>query len=122
MLLTGFVIGKFSFKQLVTDKKIWIATAFRLLIIPCVIVGLLMLIKASDLVLIMALFAYATPFGMNTIIIPAAYGGDPRPGAPEDGIPEGGALGQVGKGPVALRLGLPGEPVEEGRGLLPEAG
>ena len=81
MLLTGFVIGKFSFKQLVTDKKIWIATAFRLLIIPCVIVGLLMLIKASDLVLIMALFAYATPFGMNTIIIPAAYGGDPRPGA-----------------------------------------
>ena len=81
MLLTGFTIGKFSFKQLLTDKKVWVASLLRLAVIPTIILGILMLTKANDLILTLALFAYAAPCGMNTIIFPTAYGGDPRPGA-----------------------------------------
>ena len=43
MLLTGFTIGKFSFKQLLTDKKVWGASLLRLAVIPTIILGILML-------------------------------------------------------------------------------
>ena len=34
-----------------------------------------------DCVLTLALFAYATPLGMNTVVFPAAYGGETKTGA-----------------------------------------
>ncbi len=81
MILTGFIIGGYSIKDLLKDKKIYIATALRLIILPAVILGILMLMGASDLVLTLALFAYATPLGLNTVVFPAAYGGDTKTGA-----------------------------------------
>jgi predicted permease len=81
MILTGFVIGGYSIKGLLGDKKVYIATGLRLFVLPALIVGFLKLIGASDLALTMALFAYATPLGLNTVIFPAAYGGDTKPGA-----------------------------------------
>ncbi len=81
MLLTGFVIGGFNLKSLLINKKVYMATLFRLIIIPSLIIGLLKLIGAGDTVVSLSLIAFATPFGMNTIVYPAAYGGDYRTGA-----------------------------------------
>ena len=81
MVLTGFVIGGYDFKELLQDKKVYIATALRLLILPAVFIGLLLLTKASDYTLVLALFAFATPLGMNTVVFPAAYGGETKTGA-----------------------------------------
>lgn len=81
MILTGFIIGGFPFMDLLNDKKVYIATGLRLVVIPAVILGALKLIGASDLALTLALFAYATPLGMNTVVFPAAYGGDTKTGA-----------------------------------------
>lgn len=81
MILAGFVIGGYSMKELVVNKKVYIATGFRLFVIPVVILVILKLIGASGFVLLLTLFAYATPFGLNTVVFPAAYGGETKTGA-----------------------------------------
>lgn len=81
MILAGFVIGGFNLKSLIINKKVYIATVFRLILIPALFVLLLKLIGANDTVLTLTLICLATPFGMNTIVYPAAYGGDFRTGA-----------------------------------------
>lgn len=81
MLLTGFVIGSYSIKGLLKDKKVYMATALRLLVLPAIILAFLRFCGASDLAMRMAFFAYATPLGLNTVVFPAAYGGDSYTGA-----------------------------------------
>lgn len=81
MILTGLVIGSYSIRELLSDKKIYIATFLRLFIFPTVIVSVLSLCGASNTILVMALIATATPLGLNTVVFPAAYGGDTHTGA-----------------------------------------
>lgn len=81
MILTGFVIGGYSIKNLLSGKKVYIATALRLFVLPAIVLLVLKLLGASEVVLTLALFAYATPFGLNTVVFPAAYGQDTHPGA-----------------------------------------
>lgn len=81
MVLAGFVIGGYNFKKLILNKKVYIATFMRLIIIPAVMMLILKLIGASDEIMTLALIAFATPLGLNTIVFPAAYGGDTTTGA-----------------------------------------
>ncbi len=81
MFLTGFVIAGYDMKELVINGKVYIATVLRLFVIPVVILVILKLAGASNLVLSLGLFAYATPLGLNTVVFPAAYGGETRTGA-----------------------------------------
>ena len=81
MVLAGFVIGGFDFKELITNKKIYVASLMRLIIIPSAFLGILKLIGTPDEIMICTLVAFATPLGLNTVVFPAAYGGDTKPGA-----------------------------------------
>jgi len=81
MILTGFVMADYPLKTLVTKKRIYTVTALRLIVIPSIFLTLLKLIKAPQEMIILALFAYATPLGLNTVIFPSAYGGDTKTGA-----------------------------------------
>lgn len=81
MILTGFLIGNYSFKQLLSDKKVYIAAVLRLFILPALFVLLLRALNADQTSIIMCLFAFATPLGLNTVVFPAAYGGDTTTGA-----------------------------------------
>lgn len=81
MVLTGFIIGNYSFRQLLTDKKVYIASALRLFLLPALFILLLNWLGADDNTLVMCLFGFATPLGLNTVIFPAAYGGDTATGA-----------------------------------------
>ncbi len=81
MILTGFVIGSYSFKKLITKKRIYIATLLRLIILPSLFLGLLVLFGTDKEILFLTLFAFATPLGLNTVVFPAAYGGDASTGA-----------------------------------------
>ena len=81
MVLTGFLIGNYSFKSLLSNQKIYIAAVLRLFILPALFILLLKLIGADSTSLIMCLFAFATPLGLNTVVFPAAYGGDTTTGA-----------------------------------------
>ena len=81
MILAGFVIGGYNLKSLLLEKKVYIASIFRLILIPALFVTILKILGVSETVLILTLVCFATPFGMNTIVYPAAYGGDVRTGA-----------------------------------------
>jgi len=81
MILCGFVIASYPFKSLLSNVRVYIATLLRLFILPAVIMLVLYAFGARENVLVYALFAFATPLGMNTVVYPAAFGGDPKTGA-----------------------------------------
>lgn len=81
MLLTGFVIGEYSLKTLAGDKKVYLASVIRLIILPSVFMAVLLLLKTDKAIIRVALCATAMPLGLNTVVFPAAYGGDTTPGA-----------------------------------------
>ena len=81
MILTGFVVGGYSAKSMLINKKVYVASILRLFIIPTAIIAILILTGASATITVLSLFAYATPLGLNTIVFPAAYGGETETGA-----------------------------------------
>lgn len=81
MLLTGFAIGGIEVKKVLGNGKVYVATAFRLVILPALWVLVLYLLKAERDTMFLALVAYGTSFGLNTVVFPTAYGGDVVPGS-----------------------------------------
>lgn len=81
MLLAGFVIGRFDIKKMLSDKKVYIAAFVRLIILPAIFVTAFKFMGVSREVLTFVLICFGTPLGLNTIVYPAAYGGDTKTGA-----------------------------------------
>jgi predicted permease len=81
MVLTGFVVADYKFKNLLKNDKVYIASALRLIVLPALFVALLLFIGADDTAVIMTFFAFGTPLGLNTVVFPSAYGGDTSTGA-----------------------------------------
>lgn len=81
MLLTGFTIGTYSLKKLVADKKVYIISVLRLLVIPAFFALVLGLLKMDESYMPLAICAVAMPMGLNTVVIPAAYCEDTSAGA-----------------------------------------
>jgi predicted permease len=91
MLLAGFTVARFDLIGMLKNKKVYIASLLRLTLIPAVIISILFCFKTlfnfafgfgmDNSVLFLAFFALAAPLGLNTVIFPEAYGGDPKTGA-----------------------------------------
>ena len=81
MLLTGVVVAQYDVAKLLKNKKVYLAAALRLFILPAIILGALWLLGADKMVLTLALFCYGSALGLNTVVFPAAYGGDTHTGA-----------------------------------------
>lgn len=81
MILAGFVVGGYDLKELICDKKVYAITFLRLIAIPSVLMFALKLFGVSKEIMTLALIAFATPLGLNTIVYPAAYGGETKTGA-----------------------------------------
>ena len=54
---------------------------FNLTLSQMLMMLILKLAGTSEEIMILSLIAFATPLGLNTIVYPAAYGGDTKPGA-----------------------------------------
>lgn len=91
MLLAGVTIARYDLFNMLKKKKVYIATALRLVIIPSVLITVLFGVKTLVIlilnvsigndVLFLCFFATATPLGLNTVVFPEAYGGNPETGA-----------------------------------------
>lgn len=81
MILAGFVIGSYNFKKLITNKKVYVASLFRLILLPTLFILLLQALHVNKEIITWALIACATPLGLNTIVYPATFGGDTQTGA-----------------------------------------
>ena len=80
MILAGIVISEYNPKELIGDARVWIVTAFRLVIFP-VAVGLAIRPFVSETALILSVVMTALPCGLNTIVFPKLVGEDCKPGA-----------------------------------------
>lgn len=78
MLLTGITVSTISFKKTFTDVRTYVISLVRLLVIPLAFIGISMLLPvfADKTILTCALCSLAMPLGLNTIVIPSAYGKD----------------------------------------------
>lgn len=81
MLLAGVVIGGYELKSIVFDKKVYIASFLRLIVLPSIIVLILKALGTGEEIVTFALICVGTPLGINTIIYPGAYGGETKVGA-----------------------------------------
>lgn len=81
MVLAGYVIGQYNFKDVLLNKKVYIATALRLIVIPAVMMIIMKLLKMDSDAMILVLVAFASPLGLNTIVYPANYGCETKTGA-----------------------------------------
>ena len=91
MLLAGVTVARYNLLQMLKKKKVYIATALRLIFIPAVIIAVLFAAKTlinvmfslsiGNDVLFLCFFATAAPLGLNTVVFPEAYGGNSETGA-----------------------------------------
>lgn len=76
MLLTGITVSSISFKKTFTDFRIYAVTFVRLIILPLAFVLVSRFIHFSEIAYICTLCSLAMPLGLNTVVIPSAYGKD----------------------------------------------
>ena len=81
MILTGFVIGGYHIPSLLTNKKVYIATLLRVAVLPLTLVAALWVCGADKTILLLTMFMSGSALGLNTVVAPAAYGGDTHTGA-----------------------------------------
>ena len=91
MLVAGFTVAGYSISEMLKNKKVYLATALRLVILPAIIVGVtfglkelanhLFSLSIGNTVLFLAFVATAAPLGLNSVVFPEAYGGNPKTGA-----------------------------------------
>lgn len=81
MTLTGFIIGNYEIKKMLTDIDNYVLALLRLIILPVAASWILSLMGVEPQTRMLAVCTLAMPFGLNTIIISAAYGGDTKKGA-----------------------------------------
>lgn len=81
MVLTGCVVAKYNVLSLLKNFRVYIASLLRLLILPALFTAVLILLKVESNIVLMALFSFCTPLGLNTVVFPSVYGEDPSTGA-----------------------------------------
>ena len=91
MLIAGLTVARFGLVDMLKNKKVYVATALRLIVLPVFLVtlvyftkelfGLVLSTEINNDVVYFAFIAFAAPLGLNTVVFPEAFGGDSRPGA-----------------------------------------
>lgn len=74
MLLAGFMLGKFPLKQLLTGWRPYVYSAIRLVGIPLIIAGLLLLTGAEGMYRMLPLLVAGLPLGLNLVVYPESQG------------------------------------------------
>jgi len=76
MLLTGMTIAKIDIKKALTNVSVYAVSLIRLVAIPGVFLILLRFLPLPASIELCIICFLAMPLGLNTIVIPAAYGKD----------------------------------------------
>ncbi len=78
MLISGMTIAKIDIKNVLKIKSIYIITFLRLIVFPLIFIGAFYILDFNipKSFIICAVASLAMPLGLNTIVIPSAYGKD----------------------------------------------
>ncbi len=81
MILTGLVIGGYDIKTLFTNKRVYLLTCIRCIILPFVVLYACRFMGLRSDIITLLIFICAMPLGLNTIVVPSAFGKDTTLGA-----------------------------------------
>ena len=82
MLLTGVTVAAIPLKTLFNRPSVYVMTVIRLILLPLAFLGIFWLWKnPPETLVICAICALAMPLGLNSLVIPSAYGKDPTTAA-----------------------------------------
>ncbi len=79
MLITGITIAGYSFKKMMTNVGVYIISIIRLIVYPLVALGVFILLRPLNVpqeIVVCTMCFMAMPLGLNTIVVPSAYGKD----------------------------------------------
>ena len=76
MLLAGFVLGGFPFLDLLKGARSYIASAIRLVGIPLLFAGILLLVGVRGAYLAYPIMLFCMPLGLNLVVFPESMGID----------------------------------------------
>ena len=91
MLLAGITIARYPMREMLKNKKVYAVTTLRLTLLPAAVVAVVCGVKTlanmafglsiGNDVLFLSFFATASAIGLNTVVFPEAFGGNPKTGA-----------------------------------------
>lgn len=76
MLLTGMTIARYDLRKILVNKGIYLITGLRLIVFPALFLAVIHFLPLPKTFVTCAVCSLAMPLGLNTIIIPSAYGKD----------------------------------------------
>ena len=76
MLLTGMCVAKIDIKRVLKIKSIYVLSFMRLLLMPLIFLGFLLIYKINYGVALCATCVLAMPLGLNSVVIPESHGCD----------------------------------------------
>ncbi len=77
MLLTGITVAKMDFRKTFADIGIYLSSILRLIVLPVAAIFAFSLLDfIPDTAVTCAVCAMSMPLGLNTIVVPSAYGKD----------------------------------------------
>lgn len=76
MILTGIVVASNPLKKAFANVSIYIVSIIRLVIIPLLFILVASFVEIPHTIYICGLCSLAMPLGLNTIVVPSAYGKD----------------------------------------------
>ena len=76
MILTGMTIAKIDMKKTFTSPSIYVVSLIRLIFIPLAVLLLLIVLPIDEGIKLCAICCVSMPLGLNTIVVPGAYGKD----------------------------------------------
>lgn len=76
MLLTGMTIARINIVKTLKNGSVYIVSVIRLLLIPALALAVLAFVPCEGSMAMCIVCSLAMPLGLNTIVVPSAYGND----------------------------------------------
>lgn len=80
MILAGITVAEFPIKEMISDKRVYIVSAVKLLVFPLAVICILSQILPRDFVIPISML-FLVPCGLNTVVFPKMVGGNYKLGA-----------------------------------------
>ncbi len=76
MILTGMTIAKIDLKKTFSSLSIYLVSLIRLIFIPLLVLLILIFLPVDEGIKLCTICTVSMPLGLNTIVVPGAYGQD----------------------------------------------
>lgn len=80
MILAGITVSEFPIREMISDKRVYLVSLIKLLVLPLTVILVLSPILPRDFVIPISML-FLVPCGLNTVVFPKMVGGNYKLGA-----------------------------------------